>query len=76
MPGDRQRQLALMRRLIALMFRYPGKKLLFMGAELAQSREWDYDGELDWHLLENSEHAGIQQLVRDCNALYRGLSGL
>ena len=76
MPGDRQRQLALMRRLIELMFSYPGKKLLFMGAELAQSREWDYDGELDWHLLENSEHAGIQQLVRDCNALYRGLSGL
>jgi 1,4-alpha-glucan branching enzyme len=71
MPGDRQRQLALMRRLIELMFSYPGKKLLFMGAELAQSREWDYDGELDWHLLENAEHAPILKLVRDCNRAYR-----
>jgi len=73
MPGDRHRQLAELRLLIELMFTYPGKKLLFMGAELAQPREWNQDRALDWHLLDDEEHAGIQQLVRDCNALYRSL---
>ena len=54
----------------------PGKKLLFMGAELAQWREWSVDRELDWHLLEQPLHGGVQRLVRDLNALYRELPAL
>src|SRR5262249_17401278 len=49
----------------------PGKKLLFMGGELAQWREWSHDRELDWDLLEHDRHRGIQSLVRDLNRLYR-----
>ena len=54
------------------MFGHPGKKLLFMGAEFAQEREWNHDGELDWHLLQQADHAGVQRLVRDLNRLYAG----
>jgi 1,4-alpha-glucan branching enzyme len=53
------------------MWAHPGKKLLFMGGELAQEREWDYAGSLDWHLLEQAGHSGVQSLVRDLNRLYR-----
>ncbi len=53
------------------MWAHPGKKLLFMGGEIAQWAEWNHDGELDWALLGNSDHAGIQRLVRDLNRLYR-----
>jgi 1,4-alpha-glucan branching enzyme len=53
------------------MWAHPGKKLLFMGSELAQEAEWSHDRSLDWHLLERPEHAGIQALVRDLNRLYR-----
>src|SRR5205085_2114976 len=49
----------------------PGKKLLFMGGEVAQEREWNHDGEIDWFLLNDPAHAGIQRLVRDLNRLYR-----
>ena len=52
------------------MWGHPGKKLLFMGGELAQEREWNHDRELDWFLLEDPVHAGIQRLVRDLNRLY------
>jgi 1,4-alpha-glucan branching enzyme len=53
------------------MWAHPGKKLLFMGSEIAQEQEWGYQRSLDWHLLEQPEHAGIQSLVRDLNRLYR-----
>jgi len=71
MPGDRWRQLANLRAYLAFMWAHPGKKLLFMGAELGQDREWNHDGELPWHLLERPDHAGLQQLVGDLNRLYR-----
>jgi 1,4-alpha-glucan branching enzyme len=71
MPGDRWQQLANLRALYAYMWAHPGKKLLFMGGELAQEREWDHAGSLDWHLLEQAGHAGVQSLVRDLNRLYR-----
>jgi 1,4-alpha-glucan branching enzyme len=71
MPGDRWQQLANLRSLYAYMWAHPGKKLLFMGGELAQEREWDVESSLDWHLLERPEHAGVRSLVRDLNRLYR-----
>ena len=71
MPGDRRQRFASLRALYGYMWAHPGKKLLFMGGELAQEREWDSAGSLDWHLLERSEHAGVQALVRDLNARYR-----
>ncbi|HRW36104.1 MAG TPA: 1,4-alpha-glucan branching protein GlgB [Aquihabitans sp.] len=71
MPGDRWQQLANLRALYAWMWAHPGKQLLFMGGEIAQDREWDHDASLDWHLLEDPGHAGVQQLVRDLNRTYR-----
>jgi 1,4-alpha-glucan branching enzyme len=71
MPGDRWQQFANLRALYAYMWAHPGKKLLFMGGELAQEQEWSHDRSLDWHLLEQPEHAGMQQLVRALNRLYR-----
>jgi 1,4-alpha-glucan branching enzyme len=62
--------------LYALMYAQPGRKLLFMGAELAQTREWDHEQELDWSLLAQPAHAGVQQLVRDLNRAYRALPAL
>jgi len=58
------------------MFGHPGKKLMFMGCEFGQEREWDHDHSLDWHLLEQPKHAGIQNLVRDLNYLYRSVPAL
>jgi 1,4-alpha-glucan branching enzyme len=71
MPGDRWQKLANLRSLYAFMWAHPGKKLLFMGQEFAQEAEWSHDRSLDWHLLENPEHAGIQSLVRDLNRAYK-----
>jgi len=71
MPGDRWQQLANLRALYAYMWAHPGKKLLFMGGELAQEAEWNHDRSLDWHLLDQPGHAGVQRLVRDLNAIYR-----
>jgi 1,4-alpha-glucan branching enzyme len=71
MPGSSPERLAGLRALYAYMWAHPGKKLLFMGGELAQEREWDADASLDWHLLERAEHRGVQELVRDLNRLYR-----
>ena len=71
MPGDRWQKLANLRALYAYMWAHPGKKLLFMGGELAQENEWSHERSLDWHLLENPENAGIQSLVRDLNRVYR-----
>jgi 1,4-alpha-glucan branching enzyme len=70
MPGDRWQQFANLRLLLALMFTHPGKKLLFMGSELAAEREWNHDAQLDWDGLADSLRAGVQRLVRDCNSLY------
>jgi 1,4-alpha-glucan branching enzyme len=53
------------------MWAHPGKKLLFMGAELAQEQEWDHDGSVEWHLRDEPAHAGVAQLVRDLNRAYR-----
>lgn len=72
MPGDRWQKLANLRSLYAFMWAHPGKKLLFMGCELAQEAEWRHEGSLDWHLLESPENAGVQALVRDLNRVYRG----
>ncbi len=71
MPGDRAQKIANVRALYGYMWAHPGKKLLFMGDELAQEREWDAEGSVDWHLLERPEHRGVQRLVRDLNRLYR-----
>ncbi len=72
MPGDRWQQLANLRALYAWMWAHPGKQLLFMGAELAQEREWNHDGELDWWVLDHwADHRRIQGLVRDLNRVYR-----
>jgi 1,4-alpha-glucan branching enzyme len=72
MPGDRWQQLANLRALYAFMWAHPGKKLLFMGGELAQEREWDSESSIDWHLLDDPGHRGVQSLVRDLNHRYRG----
>ncbi|MBC7939495.1 MAG: 1,4-alpha-glucan branching protein GlgB, partial [Chitinophagaceae bacterium] len=71
MPGDRWQQFANLRAYLGFMWGHPGKKLLFMGAEFAQDREWNFEASLDWHLLDQPAHAGMQRLVRDLNALYR-----
>jgi 1,4-alpha-glucan branching enzyme len=71
MPGDRWQQLANLRCLYAYMWAHPGKKLLFMGGEFAQEQEWSHARSLDWHLLEDPGHGGMQNLVRDLNHLYR-----
>ncbi len=72
MPGDRWQQFANLRALYAYMWARPGKKVLFMGGEFGQWREWNHDESLDWHLLEGAEHRGLQCLVRDLNRVYRG----
>ncbi|MCA5893776.1 1,4-alpha-glucan branching protein GlgB [Isoptericola sp. NEAU-Y5] len=71
MPGDRWQQLAGVRAFLAYQWTHPGKQLLFMGSEFAQDAEWNEGAGLDWWLLENPGHAGVQRLVRDLNALYR-----
>ena len=76
MPGDAWQRFANLRLLFALMFTYPGKKLLFMGGEFAQVREWDFDRELDWDLLSRSEHRGVQHLIGDLNRLYSRIPAL
>ncbi|MHC5541280.1 1,4-alpha-glucan branching protein GlgB, partial [Singulisphaera rosea] len=71
MPGDAWQKFANLRLLYGYMFGHPGKKLLFMGDELAQWREWTHDGSIDWHLLQWRDHQGIKNLVGDLNAMYR-----
>jgi 1,4-alpha-glucan branching enzyme len=71
MPGDRWQRFANLRAYLAFMWSHPGKKLLFMGGELAQEREWSHDRELDWASLDDAAHAGVQRLVRDLNRLYK-----
>ncbi|MHB8875809.1 MAG: alpha amylase C-terminal domain-containing protein, partial [Myxococcaceae bacterium] len=71
MPGDPWQKHANLRALYAWMWAYPGKKLLFMGGEFAQSNEWDHNKSLDWHLLGIEHHRGAQTLVADLNRRYR-----
>ncbi|HXK34767.1 MAG TPA: 1,4-alpha-glucan branching protein GlgB [Dehalococcoidia bacterium] len=71
MPGDDWQKFANLRLLYAYMFAQPGKKLLFMGDEIAQRDEWRHDAALAWDLLDYAPHAGAQRLVRDLNAVYR-----
>ncbi len=71
MPGGDWQAFANLRLYYTFMYGHPGKKLLFMGGELAQEREWNHSTSLDWHLLDLPLHAGVQQLVRDLNRLYR-----
>jgi 1,4-alpha-glucan branching enzyme len=71
MPGDRWRKFANLRAYLGFMWAHPGKKLMFMGGEIAQEHEWNHDAEIEWHLLAEPAHAGIQRLVRDLNRLYR-----
>jgi 1,4-alpha-glucan branching enzyme len=76
MPGDLWQKNANLRLLYGYMYGHPGKKLLFMGSEFAQWREWSHDESLDWHLLQWRDHQGILRLVCDLNALYRSQPAL
>ena len=76
MPGDDWQKFANLRMLFGYMYGQPGKKLLFMGGEFAQWREWNHETSIDWHLLEYSAHSGVQQWVRDLNNYYRRTSPL
>ncbi len=71
MPGDEWQQAANTRAYLAYMYGQPGKKLNFMGAEIAQTSEWNHDGQLEWHWLQYDKHSGMQKLVKDLNHLYR-----
>ena len=69
-PGDDWRKAATLRALYGFMYAHPGKKLMFMGCEFGQTREWNYDQSLDWHALENYLHSGLRQFVTDLNRTY------
>jgi 1,4-alpha-glucan branching enzyme len=71
LPGDDEQKFANLRALLGYMYGHPGKKLLFMGNEFGPWREWNHDESLDWHLLADARHRGLQQWVRDLNDLYR-----
>jgi 1,4-alpha-glucan branching enzyme len=71
MPGDEWQKFANLRLLFGYMYAQPGKKLLFMGGEFGQWREWHHDESLDWHLLEYQRHAELKKLIEDLNRLYR-----
>jgi 1,4-alpha-glucan branching enzyme len=76
MPGDEWQKFANLRLLYGFMFGHPGKKLMFMGDEFGQSKEWSHDGELEWNALQNPAHAGLKRWVRDLNTVYRGQPAL
>jgi 1,4-alpha-glucan branching enzyme len=76
MPGDDWQKFANLRAYYGFMYTHPGKQLLFMGGELAQRREWNHDAALDWHLLEEKPHSGVQSLIKDLNAIYSATPAL
>jgi 1,4-alpha-glucan branching enzyme len=76
MPGDLWQRFANLRQLYSYMWTHPGKKLLFMGGEIGQWREWNHESELQWDLLEWETHQGIQTLISDLNAMYRAEKSL
>jgi 1,4-alpha-glucan branching enzyme len=69
-PGDTWQQFATLRALYGYMYAHPGKKLMFMGSEFGQRHEWNHDASLDWHLLDDTLHSGLQRYVRDLNSVY------
>ncbi len=71
MPGDTNQKFANLRSLFAYMIAHPGKKLLFMGGEIAQYAEWNFERSLDWHLIDFPLHSGLQKMISELNALYR-----
>ncbi|PSW04479.1 1,4-alpha-glucan branching enzyme [Photobacterium lipolyticum] len=76
MPGDEWQKTANLRAYMGYMYGQPGKKLNFMGTEIAQSAEWNHDGQLEWHWLQYPRHQGMQSLVRDLNRLYTSVPAL
>jgi 1,4-alpha-glucan branching enzyme len=76
MPGDTWQQLANLRALLAWMWAHPGKKLVFMGTELGQWKEWNADGSLDWHLRDFEQHRKLGDLISRLNGLYRAEGAL
>jgi 1,4-alpha-glucan branching enzyme len=76
MPGDEWQRFANLRVLYSYMYTHPGKKLLFMGTDFGQGLEWNSTGVLDWYVLQFPLHSGLQRLVKDLNALYRGSDAL
>jgi 1,4-alpha-glucan branching enzyme len=76
MPGDRWQKFANLRAYLGFMWTHPGKKLMFMGGEIAQEREWNHDRPLDWGVLDQNDHAGVHRLMRDLNHLYRDYPAL
>jgi len=76
MPGDEWQRFANLRAYYGFMYGHPGKKLLFMGGEIAQQREWNHDQSLDWHLLDQPLNLGVQNLVSDLNRIYRDVPAL
>jgi 1,4-alpha-glucan branching enzyme len=76
MPGDEWQRFANLRLLLTFQWTYPGKKLLFMGGEFGQPREWSHHGGLPWHLAEEPRNSGVHALVRDLNRVYRGTPAL
>jgi 1,4-alpha-glucan branching enzyme len=75
-PGDDWQKAATLRALYGFMYVHPGKKLMFMGSEFGQGREWNYDQSLDWHLLETPVHGGIRRFVADLNRVYTAETAL
>jgi 1,4-alpha-glucan branching enzyme len=76
MPGTAEEKFAHLRAYYGFMWAHPGKKLLFMGQEFAQGREWNHNQSLDWHLLDLAPHKGMQALIRDLNRIYRDTPAL
>jgi 1,4-alpha-glucan branching enzyme len=76
MPGDHWQQYANLRAYFGFMWAHPGKKLLFMGADVAQEHEWSHDGEVEWFRLNEAFNAGVQKLLRDLNQLYKAEGAL
>ena len=71
MPGDEWQKFGNLRLLYSFMYTHPGTKLLFQGGEFGQTSEWNFDGSLDWHLLDYEVHKGLQTIVKDLNKLYK-----
>jgi 1,4-alpha-glucan branching enzyme len=76
MPGDDWRRHANLRLLFSHMYANPGKKLLFMGCDIGQIREWNHDAGLDWELLEHPLHAGLNRWLEDLNKAYRDIPAM
>jgi len=76
MPGDDWQKFANLRLLYSYMYTHPGTKLLFMGDEFGQTSEWNYKGELDWHLMQHTTHKGLKAFVKDLNQLYANATAL